>query len=269
MTQIVFLGTAGSTGVVNRQLRSAGGFVLKVGDLQFHVDPGPGTMNKAQEYGVNVHHNTAVLVSNNNIMNCNDLNIVVDAMTHSGLEQRGIVLGSKSVLQQTEHNHPFLTQHHRQFLEKVIPLEKDHKVGVDIVEINALPASYHHDETAVGFKFYCPKFTLSYAGDTAVTDELLQSLVGTDVLVLKVPYPGDKGKGKELDSEGAIKIISHVRPRLAILTHFSLDMLRADPLHQAREIQRITGVQTIAAQEGLMISPEGYGKYRSPIKGYS
>jgi len=96
----------------------------------------------------------------------------------------------------------------------------------------------------------------------------LESLSGTDILILNVPYPGDKGAYLNLDSESAIKIISHVRPKLAILTHFGLEMLKADPLQEAREIQKITGIQTIAASDGLVISPEGYGEYRSPVKGY-
>ncbi len=64
-------------------------------------------------------------------------------------------------------------------------------------------------------------------------------------------------------------MISQVRPRLAIITHFGLEMLKADPLNEAREIQRITGVQTIAAQDGLIVSPGSYGRYKSPVKGFS
>ncbi|MDP3733946.1 MAG: hypothetical protein Q8R37_01840, partial [Nanoarchaeota archaeon] len=71
-----------------------------------------------------------------------------------------------------------------------------------------------------------------------------------------------------LDTAAATKIIAHVKPKLAILTHFGLEMLKADPLNEAREIQRITGVQTIAASDGLTITPEGQG-YKSPVKGYS
>ncbi len=188
-------------------------------------------------------------------------------MTHSGIERRGIVMGSKSILQAQERSNPYLTKYHQNLVEKIIPLEKNHKVGIELVEINALPAD-HSDPTAIGFKIRCPKFTVSYTGDTTVTPELLESLTGTDFLILNVPYPGNKEVSKNLNQEAAIKIISHVRPRLAIITHFGLEMIKADPLHQAREIQRITGVQTIAARDGLAISGSGYGQYKSPVKGF-
>jgi len=268
LASIIFLGTAGSSAVVSKQLRSSGGIILQVGDLQFHIDPGPGALNKAKEYGVNLHYNTAILVSHNHVNHCNDLNVVIDAMTHGGIEQRGIILASKSVIQPLEESHPFLTRHHQNLVEKIIPMEKNHKVGVELVEINALSAE-HTDPTAIGFKFFCPKFTLSYTGDTKLTPKLIEELNGTDILILNVPYPGEKGVGLNLDTSFAIKIISAVRPKLAILTHFSLEMLKADPLQEAREIQRITGIQTIAARDGLMVSPEGYGQeYRSPVRGY-
>ena len=267
MARIIFLGTGGGSGVISRQLRGSGGIILQVEDLQFHIDPGPGALNRAHEFGINLHHTTAILVSHSHINHCNDLNVVINAMTHAGIEHRGVVLGSKSALQDFDENKSFLTRHHRNLVEKIIPLEKDHKVGIELIEINALSVE-HTDPYALGFKFFCPKFTLSYTGDTKVTDKLLDELAGTDILVLNVPYPENKARGMNLDTESAIKIVSHVRPKLAVLTHFGLEMLKADPIQEAREVQRITGVQTIAAKDGLAISPEGYGQYKSPVKGF-
>ncbi len=266
MARIIFLGTAGSSAVVSKQLRSSGGIILQVGDLQFHIDPGPGALNKAKEYGISLHHTTAVLVSHNHINHCNDLNAVVDAMTHGGIEQRGLILASKSVLQPSDNYHPFLTKHHQSLVEKIIPVEKNHKVGVELVEIHALSVE-HTDQTAVGFKFFCPKMTVAYTGDTQLTPKLLEELTGTDLLILNVPYPGESGTGMNLDVNAAVRIIDHVKPKMAILTHFGLQMLKADPIVQAREIQRITGVQTIAAHDGLAISP-GANPTHSPVKGF-
>ena len=267
MARIIFLGTGGDSGAVSRQLRGSGGIILQVEDLQFHIDPGPGALVKAKEFGINLHHTTAILVSHNHINHCNDLNVVVDAMTHAGIEQRGLVLGSKSVLQQFDDNRPFLTKHHQNLVEKIIPLEKKHKVGIELIELNALSAE-HTDPYAIGFKFFCPRFTLSYTGDTKINEQLLDELAGTDILILNVPYPENISKGLNLDTEAVIKIVSQIRPKLAVLTHFGLDMLKADPIQEAREVQRITGIQTIAAKDGLTIAPEGYGQYKSPIKGF-
>jgi len=267
MSTITFLGTAGSTAVATRQLRASGGIVLKIDELQFHLDPGPGALVKAREFGINTPHTTAVLVSHNHLNHCNDLNAVIEAMTHAGLEHRGVVLASKSVVQPIGDQYPILTKYHQGLVEKIIPMEKNHKVGIELIEIHALAAD-HTDPTAIGFKFFCPKFTLSYTGDTALTQELIDQLSGTDILILNVPYPGNKAEGKNLDTESAIKIVSAVRPRVAIITHFGLEMLKADPLNEAREVQRITGIQTIAAKDGLSIVAEGYGVHKANVRGF-
>src|SRR3989344_9675913 len=189
-------------------------------------------------------------------------------MPHSGIEQRGILLASKPVVHSVDHHHPFLTTYHQGLLERIIPLEKDHKVGIELVEINTLSAE-HTDPYALGFKFFCPKFTLAYSGDTKLTPKLLEEMAGSDIVILNVPYPGEKGTGMNLDTNAAIHIISTVRPRLAILTHFGTEMLKADPIEEARQVQRITGVQTIAARDGLKITPEPYGQqYKGPVKGF-
>jgi len=267
MARIIFLGTAGSNSVVNKQLRSSGGIILQVEDIQIHIDPGPGALSQAVKYGVSLKHNTAVLVSHHHLNHCNDLNMVIDAMTYSGLERRGVLLAAKSVVHDLGESFPIVTKYHQNLVEKMIVMEAKTKVGVDLVEIHALSAK-HTDVHAVGFKLYCPKFVFSYTGDTELTEELIEELIGTDVLVLNVPYPGKEAKGKNLDSDSAIKIISKVRPKIAVLTHFGMEMLKADPIQEARDIQRVTGIQTLAAKDGLILAPDSFYTPKSPVKGY-
>jgi ribonuclease BN (tRNA processing enzyme) len=269
MARIIFLGTAGSSSVVSRNLRASGGIIIQLEDLQFHLDPGPGALSQAAKFGLNLRHNTAVLVSHRHLNHCNDLNMVVEAMSYSGIERRGVLIAPKSVVHNVEESHPFLTRFHQNFLEKIIVVEKKSKVGVDLVEINTL-STEHTDKTAVGFKFYFPKFVLSYTGDTAFSEELVEELAGTDILILNVAYPGKEGKGLNLDTDSAIKIISKVRPKIAVITHFGVEMLKADPIQEVRDIQRITGVQTIAAKDGMILAPESYNMGNiSPVRGYN
>lgn len=268
MTRIIFLGTAGSTSVITKQKLNSGGIIIQEGELQLHLDPGPGALKQANQFNINPRQTSVILASHNHINHCNDINCVIDAMTHNGIDRRGIILASKSVVEVMPESYPIVTRHHKNLVEKIISLEKNHKVGIEHIEIHAIPTE-HSDESAIGFKIFFPKFTLSYSSDTKLTDQLIESLMGSDLIILNVKNPTKKESPNNLNSDDALKIISQVRPKLAILTHFGLDMLKADPLQEAREIQRITGVQTIAAKDGLVISPDGYGTNRNPIKGYN
>ena len=101
-----------------------------------------------------------------------------------------------------------------------------------------------------------------------MTEQLVQELMGTDILILNVPYPGKTAKGMNLDTDAAIKIVNAVKPKLTIMTHFGLEMIKADPLFEAREVQRITGVTTVAVKDGLTIVPEALGN-KAPVKGFN
>lgn len=268
-SQIIFLGTAGDASATSKQLRGSGGIILQVGETQLHIDPGPGALNKAKEFGVNLRANTAILVSHAHLNHCNDLNAVIEAMTLGGLDKRGVVVANKTIVQGMENNYPYLTKYHQNLLEKVAVLEKEQKIGIEQVEIHAL-STEHSDPNTIGFKLFCPRFTLSYSSDTKYNKKIIEEMTGSDILILNVPYPGEKGIGLNLDTKAASKIIEKVKPRLAVLTHFGLEMLKTDPINEAREIQRETGVQTIAAKDGLIISPESYAA-KSPqirLKGF-
>jgi L-ascorbate metabolism protein UlaG (beta-lactamase superfamily) len=181
------------------------------------------------------------------------VNAVVEAMTLAGLDRKGVAIGAKSVVL----SNGVLTPFHQSLVERVIALDKGQKVGIEMVEIHAVPVEAH-DATAIGFKFYCPRFTLGYVPETKYTKELVDNLSGSDILIITLPVPENKENKCVMDKMDAMKLVQKIRPRLAIITHFGLDMLRADPLIVARDIQRKTNVQTIAAKDGLSINPDSY-----------
>jgi ribonuclease BN (tRNA processing enzyme) len=255
--KITFLGTAGDSYVSGKQIRASGGIILQVGELQFHIDPGPGALLKAVDNGINLRGNTAVLVSNNNLLRCNDVNAVIDAMTYGGTDKNGVLVTNHTAVNGLDEDGPYLTNLHKSYLERVLILNKGQKLGVEDVEVHALPA-FSSDPHALGFKFLAPDFTLVYSSDTKYSKELVSEYKGTDILVLNVPVPGSEKVEDCLNSETAAKIIKEVSPRLAIITGFGIKMIKADPLYEGREIQRSSGVQVIAAKDGMGIVPGSY-----------
>ena len=256
-TSIIFLGTAGDPFVVSRQLRASGGIILQIGDNQFHIDPGPGSLVMAKQCGVNLRENTAVLVSNNKLYHSNDLNAVIDAMTYSGFDKKGVLISNKAVINGSEKSPACLLPFYRDCLERFIVLEEGKRVGINDIEIVALKTSNLEKDT-IGFKFITPLFTLSYSSDTKYSKQLIEEYKNSNILILNVSAPMKSDSGNALCSEEAVKIIKEINPRLAIITHFGIKMLESDPLYEVREIQKQTGVQTIAAKDGLMINPVSY-----------
>ena len=54
-------------------------------------------------------------------------------------------------------------------------------------------------------------------------------------------------------------LLEKLKPKLAILTGFEKNALDENPVYRARELQKKTGIQTIAAHDGLMVDLRSYG----------
>ncbi|MBW2975134.1 hypothetical protein KY366_05445 [Candidatus Woesearchaeota archaeon] len=254
---ITFLGTGQGSFVVGRNLLSSGGFVIQLDENQFHVDPGPNALKNAAQNNINPRATTALLVSHSHLNHSNDVNAVIDAMTYSGFDRKGVLVANKAAINSDENNLAVLRPHYRDFLERFIVLEAGQRVGINDIEILALKTK-HAEQSAVGFKFFTPYFTLSYSSDTRYFPGLIEEYKNSNVLILNVPYLGKEDAKDNLCIEDAIRIIKEVNPRLAVIQHFGIKMVKGDPLYQIREIQKATKVQTIAAKDGMVIDLLSY-----------
>jgi len=211
----------------------------------------------AKQCGVNLRATTALLVSNGNLHNCNDVNAVIDAMTYAGFDKHGVLVAPKSVIVGSQEKPTLLLPFYRDCLEKYMALEPGQNVGINTVEIQAL-RTFNEDFEGIGFKFFTSQFTLTYLSDTKYSKELIDQCKNTNILILDIVAPKKEDSKNSMSSDDAIKLISAVNPRLAIISHFGLKMIESDPVYEVREIQKRTGVQTIAAKDGMLINPLSY-----------
>jgi len=252
MNGITFLGTGGDITVVGKQQRASGGIIVQVEDTQFHIDPGPGAITLAKAVGINIRENTAVLVTQNRTIHAAGANEVISAMTLNGLDKKGVLIANESTMKSD-----LISSFHKQLLEKTITLSKGKKAAVEDTEIHALK-TIHEDPETIGLKLITPKFVLTYTSDTKIKKEIIDQYKKTDILIINCVHPFESKSKDSLNSEDAVKIINKVKPKLAVLTHFGARMLNANPMYEARRIQKETEVQVIAAEDGMRISPDSY-----------
>jgi len=256
-SKILFMGSAGDASIWGSALRGAGGVLLKVGKHQIILDPGPGCVSASHRFKADISETTMLLVSHAHINHCNDVNAVLSAINAVRGPDRCVVIGNGALIAGEGECSPFLTEFHKGLAKDAVIASQGKRIRIDDVEVVPLVA-YHEGSQCMGFKIFTQGFVLSYSSDTKYHKDLAKEYSGSDILILHVKHPfSSKAKGG-LTSADAVKILKKAQPKLCIITHFGKEMLEANPLYEAREIQKQTGIQVIAAEDGLEINPHSY-----------
>ncbi len=260
MTKIIFLGTSGEWKVTAKQIHQSGGFVIQTKHIQFFVDPGPGAFLYALKNEINPRQNSAILATHNHFNHCADINTLISSMTLNGLDKHGMIIAPQSVVSGSEGT-CCLSEYHKKLLEKIIIAKEGNHMGIEHNEIFVFKTK-HTEPESVGYKIITNEVTIGYPGDCGFNKDLLKNLEGCDLLILntKTEKPEDKNN---LSIEDAEKIITHVKPKLAIFTHFGLKLLNKYYRQLVREINQRTGVQTIVAKDGMTFAPVNYAAQSS------
>lgn len=268
--EIVFLGTGGGRINLIKQVRWTGGFRINSDVANIHVDPGPGALIRSLQLKQDPLKIDALIVSHAHIDHCNDTNLMIEAMTGYALKKKGLLIGSKNLLE--DPNERLVTAYHREhcgevfypkfengnFERKKFQIKKSgdktSEFEIDFIKVR------HDEKTTFGFKLYLENKVIGYTSDTNYFPELGELFSSCDYLIINVLKPQDDGIPDHLETAHAIKIISTAKPKLAIMNHMGISMIRASPASQARIIEEATGIRTIAAKDGQSIK-DGLNAY--------
>ena len=254
---ILFLGTGGDSIVVGKQIRASGGMVLELEGNQFLLDPGPGCLARAKQAGISIRNTIAVLVSHAHTNHSNDLNCVLEAMSVSGLDRIGVLVANKKVVNGDEKELPVLRNRNRGFVEKILELGAGAKIGINNINIRTTKTK-HFDSEGIGFIFETPRYSIGYTSDTEFTEEIADQYKRCGMLILNCKHPKGIREPGHLNTEDAVLFLKKAKPKLAVINHFGIKMIEANPLYEAREIQKESGVEVIAAKDGLLINPVSF-----------
>jgi len=249
--KLTFLGTAGGRIAVMTQARASGGWILEMDGEMLHVDPGPGALVRAKQYGVNLRKLTGLVISHAHPDHCTDAEVVIESMTEGTNRKRGVVIGNEHLLECDKNYRRIISPFHAGLPERVEVMEPGGTANVGAIKITAAPTR-HADSNCLGFIFRGSK-TLGYANDGEYFEGQENHYRGCDCLILNVLKPRGFNWPTHMNTDQACKLVGLAKPKLAVLSHFGMHMLKAGPEKEAAWIEKQTGVKTLAARDGMFI----------------
>ncbi|MFH1784015.1 MAG: MBL fold metallo-hydrolase [bacterium] len=249
MSSIRFLGTGGARFVVARQLRASGGIWLELEGANIIIDPGPGSLVSCarQQPKLDPSSLDGIILTHRHLDHSTDINVMIEAMTKGGFTRRGIVLVPSDALDED----PVVLKYVRGFPQELLVLKESGNYHIGDVEIST-PIRHIHSSETYGLNIKKGGISLSFISDTSYFDGLLECYKG-DILVINLVMLNPKKTLKHISVSDAKRIISHIKPRMAIITHFGTTMIDAGPDKVADKLQKETGVRVVAAEDGMRI----------------
>ncbi|MFX0091446.1 MAG: MBL fold metallo-hydrolase [Candidatus Hodarchaeota archaeon] len=255
--EITFLGTGGGRVNLVTQKRKTGGIRISDVDLNIHIDPGPGAFIYSDLLGLNPTLD-AVLVSHAHIDHSNDAGILIEVMVRFNKTRKrryGSFIGSRSVVDGSFSHTAVLSSYHRKIVTNLTSLAPNEKTKVKDMEIRATYVE-HTDKSAVGFILERDSWKIGMTGDTQYFDELPSYFEKVDCLIVNClrPKSSERIRG-HMNTLDVINLINNLKskPSLVVLTHLGMRMIQIAS-KEAKYIENITNVHTIAAEDFLNIS---------------
>lgn len=247
---IKFLGTAGARFVMIKQLRASGGIWVSYKGTNVLIDPGPGSIVRCATAipKLDPLKLDAIILTHKHLDHANDINVMIEAMTEGGFKKRGIVFCPQDAISEDT----IILKYVRGFPEKIEILrpQKEYKIGEFIFETSM---QHLHTAKTYGLKFKFNKAIVGVLSDTRYFKEL-EDFYKVDILIISVVFLRPRPGIDHLSLIDAERIIRGVKPKKAILTHFGMSMLKANPNLLARGLSQKTGIPVEAAYDGYKIS---------------
>lgn len=254
MNKIKFLGTAGARFVVTKQLRKSGGLWLTLDNTNVLIDPGPGSLVRclSSRPKLNPRDLDGIILTHRHIDHSNDINIMMEAMTNGGLKKKGTVFAPTDALK----DDPVILKYVRDHVENIEILKEKGAYNVGDISFST-PIKHIHGVETYGLNIQGKDCLISLITDTRYFDGLESHYVG-DILILNVVLLKGKEHIMHLSLKDAEKIINANKPKLSILTHFGMTMIKAKPWEIAEQLSDKLGVKVIAASDGMEIDIDQY-----------
>lgn len=242
---ITFLGTAGARVMVANQIQASGGIWLNLNDTEILMDPGPGSIVQSTKRKLRANKLKAIILSHRHLDHSGDMNIMVEAMTQGGFQPHGKVFLPSDALGPE----PVVYSYLKEYLDGIEILQEGKSYNVDGSSFST-PLRHIHPVETYGLRFTVGEHSFSYIADTKYFDKLIETY-RSELLIINVVFIENRFKVDHLAIADVERIITGIKPKVAILSHYGMSIWKARPWELAAQMTQKTGIKVMAARDGM------------------
>lgn len=249
---VKFVGTGGARVVAAKQLRSTGGLWFNYRDTNLYIDPGPGALVRLHHLkdGLDPSRLDGIILTHKHLDHANDVNVMIEAMADGGFKKRGYLFCPKDAVNEDGVVFGYV----RGYLEGLELLKPNGRYRIKDTEFT-VPVRHVHPVESYGLIFHLNK-RIGFISDTRFWEDLPGFYDHVDILVVNVLRVKPIGPDEAIDHlslQDFKKIITIVRPEVAVMTHFGMNFIKGKPYLLARKMKEETGIEVVAAYDGMTL----------------
>lgn len=243
---ITFLGTAGARVMVANQIQASGGMWMDLQGTHLLVDPGPGSIVQIVKRNLQAESLNAIILSHRHLDHSGDMNIMVEAMTQGGFRPHGTVFLPSDALGPE----PVIYSYLKKYLDSIEILQEGKTYNLNGITFST-PLRHIHTVETYGIKFKAGERNFAYIADSRYFDKLIENYQ-CELIIINVVFLDNTYKVDHLSIIDVEKIIEGIHPKAVLLTHFGLQLWKANPWEVAKQLTRRTGIKVTAARDGMV-----------------
>lgn len=247
MNKLLFLGTGCGDSLMLTQKINTSGLYFEINGLKFILDPGPGSIVNANKYGVNLLELNGLIVTHPHPDHATDANPMCDALRKPGT----FLMAGEKCLIPSNNYYPVFNKFQLTIPEKIYPIKPGSQVEIGSIIFQGIPNN--HLDIGLGIKIIAEK-KIAYVGDGDL-EGINKYYQDMDLIIFNIMYPIESSqmKGIHANADAVIEFLLKTKPKKAIIQHYTKEMLEANVDEQANIISKKTGVEVIAAKDGMEI----------------
>lgn len=250
MNEILFLGTAGGRFAVFNQIRHSGGIFLNLNETKVILDPGPGALIRYIENKISLKDIDGIILTHNHLDHSADVNVIIEGMTQGGTIKKGIIFAPNQCFQEK-----VILDYARNYVKECVYLNDQREFSIKNLKFSCL--KHEHGSETYGIKFKSnidgEEVKIGYITDTKFFDKILD-FYSCQILIINVVLKAKQEKYLHLCVDDVIKINKTIKPKISLITHFGMQILKSNPKNIASEIEKETKIKTISCYDNMKIS---------------